>query len=632
MAIPQSAAGKTHPFVFKYSNDTKSIGLMCPDMREYNRQVYSPFNPSIRAGEATQKDFSVASVWEIQNDWSGGTGHIIESDAETSRYAFAQGKDLTGTTTIGSCLFTARKGRLQPPAAETSVSSRTDFKLWIEFNGRVFAVTNATPGVVYRFDTSGLNPASVETLSAACTQLFSDGTTLYACQGASNAVRKTTDGTTWSNHTFNAHFMNKREEGNTVYVTTATFTTLADGTGVSYLPTTIGLSGTTATSMVFYDGKLWIGKPEGLYTWEQGWIKRVEDCDTCRDTSNFKFMCVYKGLVFYNIKNKLYFTNGDSRTEITPEDINGFTNLDFLYPTAAPLLIAARMQGRSYLFMFNGIDQAGLNPIWSDADGTLPLISCGVSDLYSTKPRIYFTQTTSGTFYLDFAENWTPNSYHTKGTTQSNIELTAFTAGFRSVKKWWYEVVLNVEDPTSNTKCNIYYSIDDGTFTQMIDETGSAATLSLDAYNKALYFPINTVGVKLELRLEMWTTNASTVASITAVTVRGTTNPKMRYQWSFPVLATKSVVGYNELAEDSGRNIQAAVEEMITQNYPIKFQDYDGTWHLCALRQPYPLRSITSFSEPDGNANAEAEQVMQMLLVEIDTLDSSGNYPAWTPG
>jgi hypothetical protein len=633
MAIPTVTSGKTHTVKFQWNNDTESIGLMIPDMSQYAKQPYSPFNPSIRQGEATQQDFSVSSVWEVQNDWSGGTGHLLEEQTETTRYAFAQGLDLSGTTTVGPCLFTAQKGRLLPPPDETVVdASITTFKLWIEFNGRIFAVTNATPGVVYRFDTSGLNPASVETLSAACTQLYSDGTTLFACQGASNAVRKTTDGTTWSSHTFNAHFMTKREENNTAYIATATLTPNNDGTGPTYRSPVIGLSGTTATSMVYYAGRLWIGKPEGLYTWEQGWIDERENCQTCRDTSNFKHLCVYKGLLFYNIKNKLYFTNGDSRTEVTPDELNGFTNLDFIYPTAGPLLLGVRMQSRSYLLMFNGIDNPGLNPLWSDADAAKPIISIGVSDLYSTKPRIYFTQTTTGTVYLDFKENWTPNTYHTKGSTQSYIELTAFTAGFRSVKKSWYQVALNVEDPTSNTKCNIWYSIDDGTFTQMVDETGSAATLSLDASNKALFFPLNATGVKLELRIELWTTHASTVAAITAVTVRGLTTPKKRYQFSFPVTAQREVRGYNALAEDSGRNIQAAFAEIVAQNYPFKYQDWDGTWHLVMFRDPYPLASIASFKEPNKNQAAEADQVYQVLLVELDELSSTGANNAWTPG
>jgi hypothetical protein len=632
MAIPTAHAGKTHTVVLKWSNDTKSIGLQIPNMAEYAKQPYTPFNPSIRQGEATQSDFSVTSVWEIQNDWSGGTGHLLEEDTETSRYAFGQGLDMTGTTTIGPCLFTAQKGRILPPPADTSVSSTDTFKLWIEFNGRIFAVTSANPGIIYRFDTGGINPASVETLSAACTQLFSDGTTLFACQGAANAVRKTTDGTTWSSHSFNAHFIAIREENNTSYITTATLTPGNDGTGPSYRAPVIGLSGTTATSMVYYAGRLWIGKPESLETWEQGWVDRREDCSTCRDTGNFKHLCVYKGLLFYNIKNKLYFTNGDSRTEVTPDELNGFDKIDFIYPTAGPLLLGVRMQGRSYLLMFNGIDNPGLNPLWSDADAARPIVSIGVSDLYSTKPRIYFTQTTTGTRYLDFKENWTPNAYHTKGSTQSYIELTKFTAGFRSVKKWWYEVVLNVEDPTSNTKCNIWYSIDDGTFTQMVDETGSVATLSLDASNKALFFPLNTQGVKLELRLEVWTTNASTVAAITAVTARGLTTPKIRHQFSFPVLATGTIQGFNVLAEESGRGVQAAFADIISQNYPFKYQDWDGTWHLVMFRSPYPLSSITSFKEPHKNQPAEAETTYQVLLVEIDELSSTGANNAWSAG
>lgn len=626
------AGGRTHSVVFKYNDDTETIGLMIPDMRQYSKQPYPPFSPSVRAGEATQQDFSIANVWEIQNDWSGGTGHLLEEQTETSQYAFSQGLDMTGATTIGPCLFTAQPGRLQPPPADVSVSSIATFSLWIEFNGRIFAVTNANPGVIYRFDASGLNPAIVETLSAACTQLWSDGATLFACQGASYAVRTTTDGTTWGNHTYNAHFIAKREENNTAYIATATLTPNNDGTGPSYRSPVIGLNGTTATSMLYYQGRLWIGKPEGLYTWEQGWIKKIEDCSTQRDTSNFKYMCIHKGLLYYNIKNKLYFTNGNSRTEVTPKELNGFTTLTYLYPTTGPLLMGVKIQDRNYLMYYEGVEAPGLNPLWSDASGGRPIISIGVSDLYSTTPRIYFTQTTTGTRYLDFKENWTPNTFHTKGTTQSYIELTKFTAGFRSVKKWWYEVVLNVEDPIATTFCNIYYSVDDGAWAQLEDETGAAATLTLNASNKGLFFPLNTTGVKLELRLEMWTTSAASAASITAVTVRGLTTPKMRYQFSFPVQATGRVQGYNHSAEDSGAHIGAVFQQIVNQNYPFRYQDWDGTWHLVMFRTPYPLKAIQSFKQPEMNHDAESEDTYLVLLVEVDELDSTGAYNEWAAG
>lgn len=631
MSIPSPAAGKSHTVVFKYANDTQTIGLVIPDMEQYQKQPYTPFSPSIRAGEATQKDFAISSVWEIQNDWSGGTGHLIENDAaETTRYAFAQGKDLTGTTTIGPCLYTARTGRLYPPPAETATVSTANFKFFIEFKTKLYGATSDAAGKIYEHD--GTNWTLRETLTATCTQLFTDGATLFACQGASNAVRKSTDGTTWSNHTFNAHFMAKREEDNTAYIATATLTPNTDGTGPAYRSPVIGWSGTTATAMVYYAGKLWIGKPEGLYTWEQGWIDRVEDTSAAADTSNFKWMCIHRGLLYYNVKNKLYFTNGDSRTEVTPDDLNGFTAIDSMASTAGPLLIGARMQSRSYLFYFAGVDKPGLNPLWSDADASLPVVACGATDLFNSRPRVYLCQTTTGTVYLDFATNWTPNSYHTKGTTQSYIDLTLFTAGFRSVKKWFYECVLNVEDPTANTKANIWYSVDDGAWTQMLDETGAAATLSLSASNHALFFPLNTSGVKLKLRIEMWTTNASTVAAITAVTVRGATMPKLRHQFSFPVSAGTSVQGFNALATDSTANIEAAFDAMTSQTYPVKFQDWDGSWYLVMFRTPYPLQAITSFSAPDGVQNASAEKIYQVMLVEVDELSATGAYNAWTPG
>jgi hypothetical protein len=270
--------------------------------------------------------------------------------------------------------------------------------------------------------------------------------------------------------------------------------------------------------------------------------------------------------------------------------------------------------------------------LWSDADASRPVVAIGATDLFGSSNRVYFCQTTTGTKYLDFKSNWIPNTYHTKGTTQSYIQTTQFTGGFRSIKKWFYEVVLNVADPTSNTKCEIWYSIDDAAYAQTLDENGAAVTLSLDAYNKGVYLPLHARGSKIELRIFVWTTNASTVAAITAVTVRGVVMVTPRSQISFPVLATEEVAEEAGTLHDSGRNILAQLRTAATQGYPFKFQDPEGVWRLCLFRSPYPLEVIKGWKSPNGNSPAEFFDVIQVLLVEIDELDSDATYQAWEPG
>jgi hypothetical protein len=132
-------------------------------------------------------------------------------------------------------------------------------------------VTNEAAGVVYKYDADGDTPSVVETLTAACTQLFTDGTTLYAAQGASNVARTTTDGTTWASAAYNANCFAQRDENVLCYGYGAT---LVPGTG--YADTiAIGWSSTTMTSMVYFQNALWIGKPEGLYRFQYGRVSEV---------------------------------------------------------------------------------------------------------------------------------------------------------------------------------------------------------------------------------------------------------------------------------------------------------------------------------------------------------------------
>jgi hypothetical protein len=632
--LPTPVGGLTHHVRFKYANDTKEIGLTISNLSAYSRQPYTPFNPATRQGEATQRDFSVANVWELVNGFHMGTGHINEQTAEFPGYSFSQGRDLTGTTDMGPCLFTAQRGRLLPAPADTFAHATSTFTKFIEFKTKLYAATSANPGHVW--ETDGTNWNDRLTLTGACTQLFTDGATLYACQGTSANVQSSTDGTTWGSAGYQAHVIAKRDEDNTARVLTATLTPGTDGTGPdTYRTPVIGLGGYTVNNMVWYDEALCIGKPDGLYTWQQGWIRRRIDCRTNPNTNNFKWMVEHRGLLYFNIGAKLYFINGlDGRmTEVLPDDLNGFTAIDSLWAVPfGPLLIGARMQSRSYLFYFDGSDNPGLNPLWSDEAAAKPIVGCCATDLFGSSNRIYFSQTSNGTRYLDFTTNWVPNTYHPIGSVAPYIELTEFTGGFRSVKKWWYEAVLNVRDPGSLTKAQVWYSIDDGSFTQTLDEDGNAETLDLDAYNKAAYFPLNAVGVKNKIRVMMWNTGTASASAITHITLRGATMVKPRAQISFPVVADETLTGMGDTLGDSGRRVKAAIEEMATQGYPVKFQDIDGTWRLCLFRTPYPINVVKSATETYGNQPLETQDVIQVVLTEIDELDTDGGLLAWTAG
>jgi hypothetical protein len=614
-------------------------GLMLTDLKEFAAQPYSPFAPATRQGDATQRDFNVTSVWEIANGFEYGTGHVLEGQTEETAYNFAQGQDLSGTPTIGPCLFTAQKGKLLPPPAETVTSTIANFKQFILFNGKLYALTSDAAGKIYEHN--GTTWTLRETLTSAGKQLYTNGVTLWATQGSSNPVRKTTNGTAWSDETFNADFIAEREEANLAYIA-ASGTKMAklepgtNGDGPTYRTPNIGWKGTSATSMLWSGNILYIGKPEGLYAWKQGNVTRLLDTSDQFNTANFSKLVVHKNLLYFNIQNRLYFAtlgSGARLTEILPEDQQGFTSIDSLAATFGPLLIGARLQGRSYLFAFDGIDAPGLNPLWSDADGTRPIVACGAADIFgSQQARVYFSQTTTGTVYLDLTQRFTPNTYHTKGTTQSYIDLIEFSAGFRSVPKWFYEIVLNVRNPLPTTFAQIWYSIDGGPWTQTTDETGSAVTLTLDAANKGVYLPLNTTGIKIQVRLYMWTTLNSNAAEITAVTIRGAVMTKRRSQFSFPVKCDQTVRGLTGDIEDSGRNILNALRTAAAQGYPCKLQDPDGNWHLVLFREPYPLEVTHTRIDPNNNQAMEQFKVVQCLLVEVDALDSNGNLNAWSAG
>ena len=125
MATFNPSQGKTHQLVLRYGAPGSEIdlGLMLPnrDPKLFQMQPYPPFAPAAREGEAGNRDFSFASVWEIHNDFSDGVGHIYEKQVEAGSYEFSQGLDLASQTSLpGPTLFTNKRKVLTCPAANTA--------------------------------------------------------------------------------------------------------------------------------------------------------------------------------------------------------------------------------------------------------------------------------------------------------------------------------------------------------------------------------------------------------------------------------------------------------------------------------------------------------------------------------
>jgi hypothetical protein len=139
------------------------------DLKKYIVQPHTPFAPQSRQGNATIQDFSVATVWELNADWSGGTGHTRERKVESSVYAYAQGNNVAGG--LGTTLFTAQKGKLLPAPAHADANvggaiAAGNIKQFIEFKSRLYGLTDENPGKIYQWDSGGTTPTLKLTLSA----------------------------------------------------------------------------------------------------------------------------------------------------------------------------------------------------------------------------------------------------------------------------------------------------------------------------------------------------------------------------------------------------------------------------------------------------------------------------------
>ncbi len=462
-------------------------------------------------------------------------------------------------------------------------------------------------------------------------QLYTDGDTLWATQGTGNFTRKSTDGAVWADDTFKADFMTNGENGVIAYTAGATLN--PGGTHPSKL---IGATTTACKGLLWLDTGLWIAKPEGLFLWTS-----ADDKVACKfaaaemtDLMNFNVFTIHNRLLYFNIRNKLYFITNDRYTEIFPDETNGFDYFSCACATSGPILFGVGMQGRQYLMMFRGPSEPGLIPLWSDDDGTSPVRSIGV--IPNVAPyylQVHFQVGAIGLKCLNMTSRYDPYDYlPLVEATAPFIDLTPHDGGFKVIPKWFYSVAINVTDPCDTTFCRVDYSVDGGeTYHTLVDEDGAAKIFTLDEEVVGAYFPLDTVGYTVRLRLYLWSTDASTAAAIDTITVRGDVMTRKRDIISFTVTATETVVGRKMGVRDTGEAIRTALFAAAAQGYPSAIQDSTGTWHLALFRPPTPR--VAYVSEVDSaTKKISYNQVIQVALVEIDTLDNSGNFKAWQAG
>ncbi len=1028
--ITPPVAGSTHHLVLKYGPPSSPSyqGLMLPDgdLRKYIVQPYTPFAPQSRQGNATIQDFSVATVWELNADFAGGTGHTRERKVESGLYAYAQGNNVSGG--LGTTLFTAQKGKLLPAPAHVAVSgiSAGNVKQFIEHDKNLYALTDESPGKIYKtsgsalfipangeylsrvdeptistgdidfawagwvcFDslpttevvlvakeneyrigkntsqqlyfkagttdtatdtatvlktkqwyfvacwhdsvgntvkiqvnngtiystaetvvptdtanpltlgvallttlhlngrmgswgfykgipsaavlttlynagaglryadltatektnltewwdlseTSGTRAGSVasqtltdtntvtfadaigkyagltftlvETLSGGNNttglQLKSDGNKLYCTRGSTQPVRSSANGCDWANDTFTCDYMAIRDNGAIAYVLAATLTW---GGTEGYAAQTVGWSGTNVTMMEFLRGALVIGKPEGLWTGIQGRLEEKFPCHQAVDNVNFSKMTIHNNLLWFNFKNRLYFTDLQTITEVYPEDRGGFTAINCLTGTGGPLLIGAKWQAvdasetfsgprsvttpasdltddagaftvpwtnpqnagvsddvyataittnfqithrlkalnfgfsipatatitgvkieiegkvsaagfhtiefaiykngavyttselfgdplgtsdayvsrggpgnafsnvvltpadvnasnfgagisiesgggtgtrtfsidhirmtiyytlagsvQNALFMLESVQDAGLNPLWTDVDGSNPMFAAYATSAPDANASRVYTCSNHANWkvrYIDLDTRFLPKAYDTNTSNLSYIDLTEFSAGFASVKKWWYECVLNAVNPLQTTFVKAFYSIDGANFTQTLDQMGAVVEHTVNTRSMGSYFPLDTVGTYNQIRLYLRTTATTGAAAITTVTLRGDVMVKPRYQFQFPVDCSETVQPLQGVAEN-GNAIWQNLRVASQQGYPCKFQDPEGNWHL-VLFQTSPYFSAVDYRVPSGGRRLVPYGAVTVVLEEIDALASDGSFNAWGAG
>lgn len=400
----------------------------------------------------------------------------------------------------------------------------------------------------------------------------------------------------------------------------------------------VGPFGSYISNLCSYRNTLFVFKPEGA------WATSKEDADPLqgqrpvatnvlnwsmiRDTENFQAVQVYKGWMYYNVRNRLWRWNGDMEQDVTPPQrgtahpYKTYGRFSFMGTRGDYLYVVARTNDATFeehLLRYDGafwhnIGLLATSPAYVSAFDISPLtdrIMIGIRNGSSYSVDTIRLQPLSNLPFSDYSV----------GGTTDTIYTSQFDAGWPEMTKFFRKLDIECNTTSTSKTITVEYALDGGSWY-------SLGLIAANATNHTLYFPGNETawaagtvytvndhvpgytcilghsaasanepgvggdwatywgqqgdndGKKLQLRFSLTTADSTSSPVLEKFTLQYLARPSIIYQHRFDILTADNLPLLTGIRDHrTGAEIRADLEAIRALTAPCVFYDPDGTSH-----------------------------------------------------
>jgi len=377
-------------------------------------------------------------------------------------------------------------------------------------------------------------------------------------------------------------------------------------------------------NMISYNNNLYVAREDGLWVVSNDKLAyQVQDFSRERHSINFQTMCVWRGALYFNVRNRLYRYTGSTLQDVTPPryvetfPYRAYGNFRCLTPRGKFLYVIAEDNEASAHDNLLAYDGVGWHRICSLADSPYQVNTMNYSSVDHDALWFNYTRATNSPVTAEIrlqALNDLPYDYYeTSG--DHYLYTSKFDGGLQEIDKCFKSVTLRTNYLAAGTRTiSVEYSLDGGAWKTDLTDAGGTGDNTVDQSPvQTLYFPSDTTGKQIQLRFNLQTTDSSTSPVLEAFSVKYMLRPVTTWGWRLIVTCAeeeKTLDGRRDSI--TGKAKLAALRTARDSTAPITFYDPWGDSHTVYLSS---LQVIGREHKPGGGEALETQ--VQITLVEV---------------
>ena len=526
-------------------------------------------SPAVQVpGSSRYQDFSLQRTWELSS-WHHGRGALEWEDP----FAFFDSRGVD-TRIRGQFTLCPLQNQTLKTTSIAIGGNPTKFAL-ASTTGTLYVCIGGADRDVYTWNNgTGLWNITTAGLTTDPTDMVEFLGYVWVAQGEANVMRRRLlSSGVWSSGSVPATYLAAGGVGTTA----GSSLWRADNTNELFYttdgaawrgPLYVGDTNTLIRSLLIWDGRLYVGKDDGLYMVQNGQVSQLLDFSFARDPNNFKWMKVWQGSIYFPILNGLYRLVGGSTLQSVGPNRGAAGYIDLANMAISEIhdtfkgLVAGRTGqivdlcptenflyaavdggsgGISQILAYNG--SGWHNMVEGAASGSRIQAIFFTSSLATTgqllNPRLWYHYGANDAYNIILPFNtddpfeYASETYVASGASVY-MDSPFFDAGVADVWKEWQEVIVISENLDSDDNLQVAYELDDlGAFTNLTnpDDSDAAYAFTFSPYQR-IAFPARSISKRIRLRFlpARGGTNTET-PRIKKVIVKYMVRPNTRYAW-----------------------------------------------------------------------------------------------------